>query len=178
MTAALPSFASTAMIQHFRSRLQTDRPVRRVGRVQRVTGLLIESEGPNLALGDVCSIESPGDDAPVFAEVVGFRDHRLLLMPLGETERLRSGCDVVASSVASQVPVGSALLGRILNGLGLPMDGKGPLNCERQKHLHNAPPDPLTRQRIREPLATGVRAIDAFTPVGVGQRLEIGRAHV
>ena len=173
MTAALPSPDGAALLAHFRARLRSDRPVRRVGRVLRVTGLIIESEGPNLALGDVCSIQSSAEDAPVFAEVVGFREHHLLLMPLGETERLRSGSEVVASSFASRVPVGAALLGRVIDGLGQPMDGKGPLNCERQNGLHRAPPDPLTRQRIHEAMATGVRAIDAFTPVGCGQRLGI-----
>ncbi len=173
MIAAEPSPASSAMLADFRARLHADRPVRRVGRVLRITGLIIESEGPNLAMGDVCRIHSPGDDAPVFAEVVGFREHRLLLMPLGETHRLRSGCEVIASSYASRVPIGTALLGRVLGGLGQPMDGKGPLNCQHKQHLHNAPPDPLTRQRIRKPLATGVRAIDAFTPVGLGQRLGV-----
>ena len=173
MIAATPSRAGAEMLAHFRTLLNAERPVRRVGRVLRITGLIIESEGPNLAMGDVCSIHSPGDSEPVFAEVVGFREHRLLLMALGETHRLRSGSEVVASSYASHVPVGSALLGRVLSGLGQPMDGKGPLNCERTPHLHSAPPDPLTRQRIREPLATGVRAIDTFTPVGCGQRLGV-----
>lgn len=173
MSVALPSAEAAAMLSHFRARVNLDRPVRRVGRVLRVTGLIIESEGPNLAMGDVCSIQSPGDDEPIFAEVVGFRDHHLLLMPLGETHRLRSGSEVVASAFASRVPVGNALLGRVISGLGQPMDGKGPLNCECRPHLHSAPPDPLTRQRIREPLATGVRAIDSFTPVGCGQRLGI-----
>ena len=173
MTATAPSSGNGELLSRFRTRLQADRPVRRVGRVLRVTGLIIESEGPNLAMGDVCRIQSSGDDDPVFAEVVGFRENRLLLMPLGETHRLRSGCEVVASSFASHVPVGRGLLGRVLNGLGQPMDGKGPLNCERAPQLHNAPPDPLTRQRIREPIGTGVRAIDTFTPVGCGQRLGV-----
>ena len=165
--------ASAELLEHFRSRLHSDRPVRRVGRVLRITGLIIESEGPNLAMGEVCRIQSPGDDAPIFAEVVGFREHRLLLMPLGEMHRLRSGSEVIASNYASRVPVGPALLGRVLGGLGQAMDGNGPLNCSYKPYLHSAPPDPLTRQRIREPLATGVRAIDAFTPVGCGQRLGI-----
>ncbi len=173
MIASAPPSGSSAMLDHFRARLRTDRPVRRVGRVVRITGLLIESDGPNLAMGEVCRIQSPGDDAPIFAEVVGFREHRLLLMPLGETLRLRSGSEVIASSFASQIPAGPELLGRVLGGLGQPMDGKGPLGGKRKRHLHNAPPHPLTRQRIRAPLATGVRAIDAFTPVGCGQRLGI-----
>ena len=174
MTAIAPLAEESArLLAHFQTRLHADRPVRRVGRVVRVTGLIIESEGPNLPLGEVCQITGPGDEIPVFAEVVGFRDHRLLLMPLGEPDRLRAGSEVCASSYASSIPVGMPLLGRVLGGLGQPLDGKGPLYCERRKRLNNAPPDPLTRQRIREPLPTGIRAIDTFIPVGCGQRLGI-----
>jgi flagellum-specific ATP synthase len=169
--SAVPS--SAAMIERFRTRLRAERPIVRVGKVVRVTGLIIESEGPNLALGDVCSIQTAPGEPPIHAEVVGFREHRLLLMPLGATDTLRTGSEVTASSYGSNVPVGKGLLGRVIDGLGQPMDGRGPLVCDRARDLRCAPPNPLRRQRISEPLETGVRAIDAFAPVGCGQRMGI-----
>jgi flagellum-specific ATP synthase len=161
------------LVARFRERLRLERPVQRVGRVVRVAGLIIESEGPNLSLGEVCEIHARCGDAPIHAEVVGFREQRLLLMPLGETHSLRTGSEVFASAFAATAPVGMGLLGRTIDGLGQPIDGRGPLVCERRPSLHSAPPNALRRQRISEPMATGVRAIDAFTPVGLGQRVGI-----
>ncbi len=170
MTAA---FESDAIVERFRTRLRAERPILRVGKVVRVTGLIIESEGPNLALGEVCRISTGRSEAPIHAEVVGFRDHRLLLMPLGPTDQLRTGSEVTASTFGSSIPVGKGLLGRVIDGLGQPIDGRGPLVCERSHDLHHAPPNPLTRRRISEALSTGVRAIDTFAPVGCGQRMGI-----
>jgi flagellum-specific ATP synthase len=170
MTATFPS---TELVDRFRTRLRAERPIVRVGKVVRVTGLIIESEGPNLALGEVCRIATGRGEAPIHAEVVGFREHRLLLMPLGATDQLRTGSEVTASTFGSSIPVGRGLLGRILDGLGQPIDGRGPLACERSRQLHQAPPNPLTRRRIAEALSTGVRAIDTFAPVGSGQRMGI-----
>jgi flagellum-specific ATP synthase len=161
------------MVERFRTRLRAERPVLRVGKVVRVTGLIIESEGPNLALGEVCKISTGRGEAPIHAEVVGFRENRILLMPLGATDNLRTGSEVTASSFGSIVPVGRGLLGRVIDGLGQPMDGRGPLVCERARDLRSAPPNPLRRRRISEPLSTGVRAIDSFAPVGCGQRMGI-----
>lgn len=165
--------ASSQLLQRFQQRLTTERPIQRVGHVVRVSGLIIESQGPNLALGDVCEIRPDQSDQPIYAEVVGFRDHHLLLMPLGETHNLRAGSEVFASNFAASSPVGPGLIGRTINGLGQPIDGQGPLHCQRSLKLINPPPNPLSRQRISEPLTTGVRAIDAFTPVGCGQRMGI-----
>ena len=107
------------------ARLRGAQLVRRVGRVVRITGLIIESEGPNVAVGDVCSIIAEPGAAPIHAEVVGFREQRILLMPLGEMQHLRPGSEVVASSFGAQVPVGRGLLGRTIDGLGRPIDGRG-----------------------------------------------------
>jgi len=167
------AFSGADIVERFRTRLRAERPILRVGKVVRVTGLIIESEGPNLALGEVCRIATGSGATPIHAEVVGFREHRLLLMPLGPTDQLRTGCEVTASSFGSRVPVGRGLLGRVIDGLGQPIDGHGPLVCERARDLHQAPPNPLTRRRISEALTTGVRAIDTFAPVGCGQRMGI-----
>ena len=147
--------------------------VRRIGRVARVVGQIIESHGPNLALGEICNIRTHSGDEPIQAEVVGFRDHLIQLMPLGTMPRLRPGSEVVAADSASAVPIGKGLCGRVLDGLGRPMDGRGPLPASHHRSLRGTPPDPLKRNRISEPFSTGVRAVDLFTPVGRGQRMGI-----
>jgi flagellum-specific ATP synthase len=166
--AALGAFANS-----FRRRLQSARPVTRIGRVAQVTGLVVESDGPNASLGEVCQIRAGVGDAPVQAEVVGFRGHRVLLMPLGEMHHVRSGSAVVASSRAVTVPVGAAMLGRVIDGLGAPIDDRGAIEAEAMQPLRSAPPNPLRRERIRENFSTGIKAIDVFTPVGLGQRIGI-----
>jgi flagellum-specific ATP synthase len=143
------------------------------GRVLHVIGLVIEAEGPLVSVGDVCRIESPRHNETTLAEVVGFRDHRVLLMPLGEVRGIHSGSEVVAMGGPLQVPVGPALKGRVLNGLGQPMDGLGTLQPERLVSVHMQPPHPLKRQRIHKSFQTGVKAIDTFIPCGRGQRLGI-----
>jgi flagellum-specific ATP synthase len=154
-------------------RLRGGRLTQRIGHVVQVTGLVMESDGPNLSLGEVCSVSSAPGEEPIHAEVVGFRGHRLLLMPLGEMSNIRVGSEVMAANYATGVPVGPALQGRILDGMARPIDGKGPLPVLPLAPLHNDPPHPLRRQRILEPLSTGVRALDVFTPVGRGQRMGI-----
>ena len=172
-TGALTSSGFDAQIASFRGRLRSTRPVQRIGRVAQVTGLVIESEGPNASLGEVCQIRTGGGEAPVNAEVVGFRNQRTLLMPLGEVHHVRSGSAVVASSRTVTVPVGPAMLGRVIDGLGKPIDDHGPIETHAMQALRSAPPNPLRRERISETFATGVRAIDVFTPIGQGQRVGI-----
>ncbi len=154
-------------------RLRGGRLSRRIGHVVQVTGLVMESDGPNLSLGEVCQVSSVPGEEPIFAEVVGFRGHRLLLMPLGEMSNIRVGSEVTTANYATGVPVGSALQGRILDGMARPIDGKGPHPPKPQAPHHNEPPPTLRRRRILEPLSTGVRALDVFTPVGRGQRMGI-----
>lgn len=141
------------------------------GRVVQVIGLTIEAEGITPQLGELCWIH--GADAPIAAEVVGFRRSHTLLMPLGDMAGVQPGSPVVATRSLFKAPVGPSLLGRVLDGLGNPIDGAGPLFPEAHVPLnHNAPP-PLERQPIRTPLATGVRAIDGLLTVGKGQRMGI-----
>ena len=159
------------------------------GRVSQVIGLSIEVEGLRLAVGDVCTIlpEMAGrrtthtaDDAlsnrragGISAEVVGFREGRLLVMPFSDTQGVRPGSAVFPRGRAFNVPVGPSLLGRVIDGLAQPIDGKGPLGAIERYPVTNQPPDPLTRQPIREALSTGVRAIDAMLTCGKGQRVGI-----
>lgn len=146
-------------------------PVQRVGAVTGMAGLIIESEGPNVGLGDLCQVRSSRTDFSVRAEVVGFREHRILLMPLGETHGMHVGCEVVACERPPLPRLGPELMGRVLDAYGRPFDGLGMLPLDRAAVQNSAPPHPLRRQRIRDPLTTGVRAIDTFIPMGRGQRL-------
>lgn len=147
--------------------------VQRTGRVAHIAGLVIESNGPSVPVGELCYIHSNNGETPIPAEVVGFKEKRILLMPIGELERIGPGNRVTASGSPLTVGVGMGLMGRILGGLGEPMDGKGPLNVEERVSIYNSPPDPLTRSRIKEVLETGVRAIDGMLTFGQGQRLGI-----
>lgn len=159
------------MIDVLRTQVRHVAPVQRVGTVTGVAGLVIESEGPNVGLGDLCVVRSPRTDFSVRAEVVGFREHRVLLMPLGDTPGLHVGCEVAASDRPPLPKAGPELLGRVLDALGRPFDGLGLVPVERGSDQAGVPPHPLRRQRIKQALSTGVRTIDAFVPVGCGQRL-------
>ncbi len=163
----------TEWIAEFTRRLDAAPTLERIGRVAEVRGLLIESDGPHARLGAVCEIRSPRHPMHVLAEVVGFREHRVLLMPLGEMEGIHPGCEVRLGAQHNTVPFGPGLLGRVLDGLGRPIDDRGPLGVREAGSLRRQPPNPLLRRRIRAPFETGVKAIDAFCPVGRGQRLGI-----
>jgi len=154
-------------------RISRASPIEKVGKVVEVRGLIIESEGPEACVGDVCHLESSRLGTRLAAEVVGFRENRLLLMPYEQTHAVHPGCQVTTTAGQSRVPAGEGLIGRVIDGLGRPLDGKGPIQTDRTSPLHRDPPNPLARQRIREALPTGIRALDTFTPVGEGQRMGI-----
>lgn len=159
------------MFESIRTQVRHLPPVQRVGAVTGVAGLIIESDGPNVGLGELCLLRSPRTEFTVRAEVVGFREHRVLLMPLGETNGLHVGCEVAAADRPPLPRPGPEMLGRVLDAFGYPIDGQGLLPVERNDRLNATPPHPLKRARIHRPLDTGVRALDAFTPIGYGQRL-------
>lgn len=143
------------------------------GKITQIVGLVIESQGPSVNLGDLCYISPRNEGVKIPAEVVGFRQNRVLLMPIGEMQGIGPGCEVFSAHQALKVNVGHHLLGRILDGLGNPMDGKGPLIVDKEYPLHNTPPHPLTRTRIEKKLSVGVRAIDGLMTLGRGQRVGI-----
>ncbi|MDQ3809384.1 MAG: FliI/YscN family ATPase [Chloroflexota bacterium] len=146
------------------------------GRVVQVVGLSIAVEGLRLPMGDICHVypeRSTAGGSRITAEVVGFRDDRLILMPFSDTHGVRPGTAVFPSGRGFSVPVGEELLGRVIDGLARPIDGKGPLNTSRAMRITDAPPSPLARLPIRQPLATGVRALDAMLTTGRGQRMGI-----
>ena len=143
------------------------------GKITKIIGLVIEADGPSINLGELCYIY-PRIDAPLLpAEVVGFRENRVLLMPLGEMQGIGPGSEVVSSRNLLRVKVGPSLLGRILDGLGNPIDGKGPLVAECEYAIQNTPPPPLSRRRICQPVSVGIRAIDGLMTLGKGQRMAI-----
>lgn len=142
-----------------------------VGRVIGATGLIIEASGPRAQVNELCWLK--GDGLAVAAEVVGFREDRILLMPLGEVDGLRPGWEVHRTGGPLKVPVGPGLLGRVLDGLGRPMDGGGPAPLTELRPVTGLPPDPLVRQRIHQPLSMGIRSLDGLLTVGQGQRLGI-----
>lgn len=145
--------------------------IKHIGRVTKIVGLTIESFGPNVSLGEVCRIQ--GDTKTVLAEVVGVRENRILLMPLGELAGIGLGSMVEALGHSLQVSVGIELLGRILDGLGKPIDDKTSLYTKEFYPIENESPDPLKRKRIDTPLPIGVKAIDGLLTIGKGQRVGI-----
>ncbi len=143
------------------------------GRVAQAVGIVIEGYGPMTSVGELCEITREDGDETVLAEVVGFRGDRVLLMPLGEMRGIGPGSRLLMKGHCASVPVGPQLLGRVLDGLGQPLDGKGPLVTEGQYPLHAAPLNPLQRARITQPLDLGVRAINACLTCGLGQKIGI-----
>ncbi len=161
--------AAVAMV----SRLDRDGRLAAYGRVTRVAGLVLEASGLEVGLGALCRISSHSRDRSVLAEVVGFHERGVLLMPLGELDGLHPGSSVQPLGRTFGVDVGPGLLGRVLNGLGHPIDGKGKLDVVTRVPLSAEPPNPLDRQVIDRPLETGVRAIDGLLTIGRGQRIGI-----
>jgi flagellum-specific ATP synthase len=172
---ALPSSPcpSAHRLGHLIHRVKLARTVENRGRVVQLIGLVIESEGPMAAVGEVCRIQSPRNEGDTLAEVVGFRDHHLLLMPLGEVHGVAPGSEVVALGGPLRVPVGNALRGRVIDGLGQPLDGLGPIPTDHFVGINKPPPHPLKRQRIQQVFQTGIKALDTMIPCGRGQRLGI-----
>jgi flagellum-specific ATP synthase len=148
-------------------------PIKCTGRISKVQGLLIESRGPQAIIGEICRIEAPKGGGIIKAEVVGLRDEIVQLMAYGETDGIEVGNRVIATGGRLEVPVSTRLLGRVLDALGNPVDGKGEIESTVLYPALAAPPDPLKRKRVKERIVTGVRAIDGLLAVGKGQRLGI-----
>ncbi|MDR3160415.1 MAG: FliI/YscN family ATPase [Spirochaetaceae bacterium] len=148
-------------------------PIKWVGRVVKVQGLLIESRGPRAVIGEICRIEAPKAGGIIRAEVVGLRGEIVQLMAYGETAGLEIGDRVVASGSRLDVAVSDKLLGRVLDALGNPADGKGEIESLLRYPAEASPPDPLQRKQISRRIATGVRALDGLLAIGRGQRVGI-----
>lgn len=157
-------------LKPYLQRANQSEPLVVAGTLTRMVGLTLEATGCQAAIGARCLIESTSAE-PIEAEVVGFHGERLYLMPIGELQGLSPGAKVTPTHGGCTVPVGEELLGRVLDGAGHPLDGKGPLNCTTRVSLTGRPVNPLVREPIRQPLDVGVGAINALLSVGRGQRM-------
>ncbi|PKN33649.1 MAG: flagellar protein export ATPase FliI [Deltaproteobacteria bacterium HGW-Deltaproteobacteria-19] len=159
-------------LSHLRQQLDGIQPIKVYGKISEIVGLVVEGHGPAVSIGEVCTIHS-GPDETVHAEVVGFRQGKVLLMPLEGMQGLSPGCQIQSLGRKASVRVGSSLLGRVIDGLGNPMDVGGPIQGTASYPLYADPINPLLRGRIREPMDLGVRVINGLFTCGKGQRLGI-----
>ena len=143
------------------------------GRVAQAVGTVIEGYGPVTSIGEMGEVIREDGDGRVLAEVVGFRGERLLLMPLGEMRGIGPTSRLVMTGRQASVPVGAGLLGRVLDGLGRPIDGGGPIQADVPYPLYADPMNPLRRRRISEPFDMGIRAINGLLTCGVGQKVGV-----
>ncbi|MCP5463105.1 MAG: flagellar protein export ATPase FliI [bacterium] len=148
-------------------------PLKQKGKICKIVGLVIESTGPKASIGDMCIIEKRGDGKRIIAEVVGLKENHVLLMPLTDIAGVTCGDLVNPIGLPFEVPAGIGLLGRIIDGLGNPIDGKGELKFSTKYPLCNMPPNPMERQTIHEPIGTGIKSIDGLLTIGKGQRMGI-----
>jgi flagellum-specific ATP synthase len=144
------------------------------GRLSKVIGMVLESDGPKAAIGEICEIKDYNGITVCRSEIVGFKDNnRILSMVLGDLENIRPGMEVVSTGRSLSIPVGKMMLGRVLDGLGNPIDGLGSFRPEEIRSVYAKPPNPLHRQRITQPIPTGIKAIDGMNTLGKGQRMGI-----
>ena len=161
------------LVQQWGERIRRTRPLRLKGWVRNVVGIVLESQGPRVPVGELCSLRDSDGNELCRTEVVGFRGELMLSMLLGEATAVAPGMELVALGKSLTVRVGNALLGRVLDGLGQPLDGKPLPPGLEERSIYGSPPNPLQRQRVRHPIGTGIRAIDAFLTLGKGQRMGI-----
>lgn len=149
---------------------KSESPLAIEGKVSKVVGLIIEASLPDGTLGELCKIRTRSGDF-IRAEIVGFRNNKVLLMPLDETVGIAPGSTVSRSPKPLSIKVGNQILGRVIDGLGNPIDGKGKIEAEYEQPAYNDSPNPMTRKRIKEHLTTGIQAIDGLVTIGQGQRV-------
>ncbi len=147
--------------------------IKTVGSVKRAVGLVVESLGPPVSVGELCEIVGRGSRSEIPAEVIGFRDNYVLSMPLFKVHGVKLGDKIVCRRKQASVPVSAALLGRIIDAMGNPIDDLGPISATEEYPLHPAATNPLERQNIQAALGTGIRAIDGLMTCGKGQRIGI-----
>ncbi|MCK5680638.1 hypothetical protein KAI46_07500, partial [bacterium] len=156
------------------NRVNDEKLFRYTGLVTSLTGLVIEGDGPAVSVGDLCRIENPLTKTSITCETVGFREQRILLMPLGELKGIAPGNRIFSLRQPATIKVGEALLGRVIDGLGRPLDNLGELdNCSEEIPLYRPPINPFKRRRIVSPIDLGVRSINSLLTCGKGQRMGI-----
>ncbi|HOJ49119.1 MAG TPA: flagellar protein export ATPase FliI [Bacillota bacterium] len=148
-------------------------PIDAKGKIEKIIGLVIESTGPSDDIGTVCKIYNSKNTGYILAEIVGFKDERVLLMPYQELTGIVKGSLVESTGNLLRVPVGESLIGRVIDGFGNPIDGKGPIETSRYYPVQGTPSNPLLRPQIDERITMGIKAIDGLLTVGKGQRMGI-----
>lgn len=159
--------------QKYRETVEANHLTRDMGRVTEVVGMMIKGFLPGASIGSIGEIFPTGGDRSFLAEVVGFRDKAVLMMPLGEMRGIGLGAKIILRRSTASIKVGAGLLGRVINGLGQPMDGLGPIEFSAEVPLYNDVRNPMERRPIRTPLDLGVRAINGLLTIGQGQRMGI-----
>jgi len=160
-------------IENLKKNLKAIKPYKIYGKVNQVVGLVIEGKGPISSIGDAAQIFPVDGTNPIEAEVVGFKDGKTLLMPLGDIRGIGIGSKIISRKQAVHTRVGEALLGRVIDGLGNPIDGKGPINCSDITPIYRDTVNPMKKKRITEPLDLGIRSINGLLTCGKGQRIGI-----
>ena len=161
------------ILDNFNRRLDDLELIKVHGKVKDVIGLVIVSNGPNVALGEICAIVDKNGHEICKSEVVGFKEGKVLSIALGEVHNISPSCEIRSTGENFRIPVDESLLGRVIDGLGRPIDGKGPIIASTYREIFQLPPNPLIRKRITEPLQTGIRTIDGLLTIGKGQRAGI-----
>lgn len=161
------------LLSDVKGRIEGFYPYKVYGRVSQVVGLVIEGKGPRSSVGDSALIFPMDDAPPIHAEVVGFRDGKTMLMPLGDLRGIGIGSKILSKKRAVSIRVGEGILGRVIDGLGNPIDGKGPFTARDFIPIHRETANPMKKRRIREPLDLGVRSINGLLTCGRGQRMGI-----
>ena len=163
----------TIDLKKYQSFIENTSFVRKTGRVNRIIGLILEGNGPAASVGSICTIYPGNNRPPVEAQVVGFRDNHTLLMPLGELIGVQPGSIIESADDYPTVNVSPRLIGRVIDGNGRPLDGKGPIPSNMEYPLMGTPLNPLHRSRVQEPLDVGVRAINGLLTCAKGQKIGI-----
>lgn len=161
------------ILDQFSRIIDDTEPIKLNGKVTDVIGSIIVSVGPNVSLGEICIIIDRNGREICSTEVVGFKEGKVLSIALGEIQKIAPSCQIVATGKSFSIGVGEGLLGRVIDGFGNPIDGKGNIEVSSIRDSFREPPNPLSRRRINTPLQTGVRAIDGLLTVGKGQRVGI-----
>lgn len=160
-------------IKRARNIIQNANLYTQMGRIDKIVGMTVEATGPECNIGDVCEIEVPKSDHVSYAEVVGFRENKVLLMPYDEIEGIGYGSAVKNTGDKLKIPVTKDLIGRTVDALGVPIDGLGPIEGEHYYSITGKPSNPMSRPRIDSIIPLGVKAIDGLLTIGKGQRMGI-----
>lgn len=165
--------SSDLIVKKFGTALKKTSTILMSGKVNKVVGLVLESDGPKASIGEVCLLINKSGKEVCKTEIVGFRENRILSMVLGELKEISPGMEIVATGESLSINCGDGMLGRVLGGLGNPLDKKGKILVQQRRSIYASAPNPLSRKRITEPLATGIKAIDGLLTIGKGQRVGI-----